>query len=81
MEPHKMRGVFKRLSFLFIVIILIIYVCVIGIFLAYAAYRRQEERNAMQAMARQGKLASEEQLDSVAFSVLLTMQKRGKGIS
>lgn len=66
MERQKMRGVFKRLSFLFIVIILIIYVCVIGIFLAYAAYRRQEERNAMQAMARQGKLALEEQLDSVA---------------
>ncbi len=66
MKKQEMGSVFKKLYFMLIVIILIIYICTITIFLTYAAARRSDALNNMQAMVRQGALALEAQLDSVS---------------
>lgn len=66
MQKRKMGSVFKKLYLLFIAIMAIIYLCVIVIFLTYAAAQRRLELEVIQNSVGQSASVMKQQLDIVA---------------
>lgn len=66
MQKRKMGSVFRKLYLLFITIMAIIYLCVIVIFLTYAAAQRRLEMGVIRNSVEQSASVMKEQLDIVA---------------